>query len=192
MSENIRVEECEECSNQDVLYDAILDGKAKRLCKKCLITSDAIEIKKPKKINEQISGRPSVREMLMKMSGLKKEKEMPDLKEGLEPSSDKSEITLNDLIERKRQKDKEQKEAQAIAQATQAQTEKRQEQQQKEEQPKQQRQQKQEFAPTPKSFDFSISASKKLKIGDLLKFKRQQVQNYEEKIREEEVTSGEE
>lgn len=177
MSENIRVEECEECSNQDVLYDAIQDGKAKRLCKKCLITSDAVEIKKPKKINEQTSGRPSVREMLMKMSGLKKEKEMPNLKEGLGHSSDKLKITLNDLIERKRQRDKEKKEVQIIQTAQAAQASQTQTKVEQAIQTEQQQEQKQESTlSAPKSFDFSISAAKSMKIGDLLKFKRQRAQ----------------
>lgn len=150
--------QCEECFNQDILYDAILNGRAKRLCKKCLITSGAIEIKKPKPISIQ-TGRPSVKEILIKMSGLNKEKEPPNLKEGLSKDSIEG-ITLNDLIERKKLRDAQAKETE------------------------QQEEQGQQEANKP--INFNIQATKNLRIGDLLKLKRGRERNQEKRGEEKE------
>ena len=154
--EEIKVEECEECSNQTILYDAILNGKGKRLCKKCIATTGAIEIKKPKKIDIQTNKRPSVKQILMKMSGLDKEKESHNLKVGLDLSkSSADEVTLNDIMERrirmkKEGKIEEEKETKEMSDV--------------------------KFAKASKPIDFSIKATKGKSIRDFINFKRQRRQ----------------
>lgn len=187
------LEKCEECSSQKILYKAIVDGKAKKLCRNCLITSNAIEIKKPKKIDIQ-TGRPSVKEILMKMSGLDKNKEkQPNLKTGISSSQSK-EITLNSLIERKIQREKQAKERAEteITEITKI-TENKQDnleiqikknpgenkEETKEETQLEEKENKNiKFIEPTDPFNFNIHTTKKIRIGDLIKFRRKREEKF--------------
>lgn len=177
--------QCDECSSQSILYNAIVDGKTKKLCKHCLNSSNAIEIKKPKKISIQ-TGRPSVKEILMKMSGLDKGKEkneVPNLKEGL--SKQPGEITLNDLIERKWQMKKEGKTEREKETENEEKTEETEETKTAESavnaEEKPQHAIKQLDPSEP--LDFSIKTTKNISIGDLLKLKEHKGQQEQERAK---------
>jgi|GEM_PF-3190958 len=63
-------EECEECLARDFLVDAIVDGKQKRICRRCVIANNAIELKKPNAIQLDAIHRPSVRDAMFRASGI--------------------------------------------------------------------------------------------------------------------------
>lgn len=63
-------EECEECLARDFLVDAIIDGEQKKICRRCLVASGAIELKKPGVIQLDAINRPSVREAMFRASGM--------------------------------------------------------------------------------------------------------------------------
>lgn len=102
---------CEECGHKDILVSAIVNGKLKRICHRCVIANNAIVIKKPKEIAIKEPQRKSVKEILNEMSGIKGTRIVPKLKK---PSN---EVTLEDLRERyKKIKEKEEGKEQKTAQ----------------------------------------------------------------------------
>ncbi len=64
-------EECEECGNKGVLINAIIDGRMKRVCNRCINSTNAIIIKKPQNVKIEEVPRRSVHEILEQMSGIK-------------------------------------------------------------------------------------------------------------------------
>lgn len=83
-------EECEECLHKSFLVDAIIDGKQKRICQRCVMASGAIILRKPNPIQLEAMNRPSVREAIFRASGM-----MP---KPLQASS--AQVKLEDLRER--------------------------------------------------------------------------------------------
>ena len=49
-------EECEECGYADVLTNAIINGKQKRICQRCANTNPIILIKEPRQVKEEEIG----------------------------------------------------------------------------------------------------------------------------------------
>lgn len=63
-------EECEECLAKAYLVDAIIEGQQKRLCNKCIVANNAIVLKGPKHIEMDSISRPSVRDAIIRASGM--------------------------------------------------------------------------------------------------------------------------
>lgn len=63
-------EECEECLAKDFLVDAIIDGRQKRICQRCVIANNAIVLKKPLATQQEKIDRPSVRDVMFRASGI--------------------------------------------------------------------------------------------------------------------------
>ena len=61
---------CDECFAREVVYDSILDCKATRLCKRCLISSGAIDLGSARHSEVPQVALPTSKEVLCKMSGL--------------------------------------------------------------------------------------------------------------------------
>jgi len=168
-------EECEECLTKEFLVDAIVDGRLKRICRRCLIANNAIEIKKPGPIELDIYTRPSVKDVLFRASGI-----MPK-------SSRETQLMLQDLEERRKQKLAEAKLAQAMQKHEPYETLDEQkfleylERKEKESIEKQER-------IKPVVLDFSIEATKRTRIRDLLEKMKQldeMAQEEQKKIKEE-------
>ncbi len=64
-------EECEECGYKDVLFNAIIDGRQKRICNRCVIANGAIVLKKPVDVKIEEVPRRSVKEIMAELSGIK-------------------------------------------------------------------------------------------------------------------------
>ncbi|MEM4152613.1 MAG: hypothetical protein QXK80_00620 [Candidatus Pacearchaeota archaeon] len=63
-------EECEECLTKDFLVDAIVDGKAKRICNRCVIANNAIVLKKPSHINIEKMEKTTVSDVMRRLTGI--------------------------------------------------------------------------------------------------------------------------
>lgn len=101
------MEVCEECKSKGKLYDAILDGKIKRLCERCIMINRAIKIEKPKIIALPEEKRLSVRERLSEMAGIKENESSKPIKLDFKIESTKH-IKIRDLIELKKKMEEEQ------------------------------------------------------------------------------------
>ena len=62
--------ECEECGNK-ASVNAILNGKAAKLCKRCFLINNAIEIPKSRALEKIQIEKPSVNKVLEKLTGIK-------------------------------------------------------------------------------------------------------------------------
>ncbi|MFA5084608.1 MAG: hypothetical protein WC475_04505, partial [Candidatus Paceibacterota bacterium] len=63
---------CDECFAREIVFDAILDCKAVRLCKRCLGSSGAIDLGSARHAEVPRVALPSSKDVLCKMSGLNK------------------------------------------------------------------------------------------------------------------------
>jgi len=61
---------CDECLGREIVYDAILDCKAVRLCRRCLDSGSAIDLGSARRSELPRIALPSSKEVLCKMSGL--------------------------------------------------------------------------------------------------------------------------
>ena len=61
---------CDECLSREIVFDAIHDCKAVRLCKRCLESSNAIDLGSARHAEVPRIALPSSKEILCKMSGL--------------------------------------------------------------------------------------------------------------------------
>lgn len=63
-------EECEECLAKGYLVYAIIDGQQKKICQRCVVASGAVVIRKPNQIQMDVINRPSVRDAIIRASGM--------------------------------------------------------------------------------------------------------------------------
>lgn len=114
-----KIGKCDECMAEDALYDAILNGRAVRLCRRCLDMSNALEIKRNQFQEMPDVPGPSTKEVLFRMSGLNQNEWSG--KEGERKSLEN--VNLDYLRMKKRERDlamkaeKERKEREAAAAA---------------------------------------------------------------------------
>lgn len=64
------MEECEECLARDFLINAIVDGRQKRICQRCVIANDAIVLKKPANVNLEKIERETVSDVMKRLTGI--------------------------------------------------------------------------------------------------------------------------
>ncbi|MCX8194356.1 MAG: coiled-coil domain-containing family 149 protein [Candidatus Pacearchaeota archaeon] len=178
-------EECEECGYRDVLFDAIIDGQARRICNRCVIANCAIVLKKPADVKIEEVPRRSVSEIMASLSGVKPrplEKpatavKLEDLRQRYEEAKERKRL-LREAQEKERQvtqqsqsigvKEKILDEKEFVKHLeTTAQQEKKLEQPPK--------------AMSEEQIDFSIEATKRTRIRDLLE-KMQRIDEQEEKV----------
>ena len=104
--------ECEQCFENPANVEALIDGEYKRLCNRCSILDGAVVLEEPLKINLDNIKRETVRETLMRMSGLsrphlrKKEVHLDDLRR-VKHDLDKAKQNFEERLDQMRVKNKE-------------------------------------------------------------------------------------
>ncbi|MCL6500662.1 MAG: DUF1682 domain-containing protein [Candidatus Pacearchaeota archaeon] len=175
-------EKCEECGYKDVLFNAIIDGQQKRICNRCVIANGAIVLKKSADVKIEEVPRRSVREIMEELSGVKPrplEKparmvKLEDLRKRYEEVKERRKL-LHEAQERERQMLTAKKEAEEKGNAEKVLDEKEfikylEKEKSAEQLPQQQAQLQQATQETgrDKKIDFSIEATKRTRIRDLL------------------------
>lgn len=178
-------EECEECGYKDVLVDAIIDGQAKRICNRCVVANNAIVLKKPVDVRIEEVPRRSVSEIMAALSGVKPrplEKpaaivKLEDLRQRYEEAKERKRL-LREAQEREKQLAQgqievkesvlDEKEFVKSLETTTVQEEKKPEQALK-------------AGSVGEQLDFSIEATKRTRIRDLLE-KMQKLDQEKEKV----------
>ncbi|UZE94000.1 MAG: hypothetical protein IB618_00270 [Candidatus Pacearchaeota archaeon] len=185
-------EECEECGYRGVLVSAVIDGKLKKICQRCVIANPVILIKKPLDVREEDIPRRSVHEILEEMSGFKpKPLEKPS-----------SKVTLEDLrkryekVKERRRLLKEKEEKEKAETEVEEKKEKEKVLDEKEFIKHLEKEEKGEPAEKKEeTIDFNIETTKHTRIRDLLeRMKRtdKEIEKVEEKPAEEKEEVGEE